>query len=173
MELKEIKTSIDFSSGLMLCIGEQGNSYLPFMAMENDILKLNESEENVLIPVMLQGNYLCIPYGNKLIKKDLLKDVTEEKTVSIEIVQSINSSIEKQAISNYEKISSNEELNTFLKHMLCIGENDIGKELINRALSKIGSEISIKKDNQKIIVSDNYDCLHSLSEVLWMLSFSK
>ncbi len=170
-EINDYATEEDVIKSLELSIGENGGSYIAIKLSKDTISDLIGEPIREDMPIMISGNCVNVVYGTEITKKDLLTGEYSKKQSSYATVDAINQSIYEVGQRNLDKIRSNKNLFDVLNKILYI-TNDDNIEWINQELKRVNSRLSIvdTEDGNKSVL-DGCDVVHSLQEVLWVLSF--
>ena len=170
-ELNDCNKGEDVIKSLELSIGENGGSYIAIRLSAGVISDLVGEQITEDMPVMISGNCINVAFFKEIIRVDLLKGDVSRKQSTNATVDTINQSINEIGQRNIDRIHSNENLKEILDKILYI-KRDSNIAWINAELKHVNSRLSIvdTEDGSKSVL-DGCEVVHSLQEVLWVLSF--
>lgn len=159
----------DFTKGLVMAVGDNGNSYLPVMIDGS----MADPAISGKIPAMISGNTLSVAASGMLIKKNIFTgEETRKEGLPDAVIVSINSSIEKGCLANENKLTAMPKLSIYLEALLTLANDESMINEINSALNDISADLKIiKNESGAYIVTDSLSMSHSMQEIFWKLSF--
>lgn len=160
---------VDVSKYLELSIGENGSSYVAIRLNTPALEELVGISATDDLPVMISGNCLNIACRDKIIKKNLFTGAQTSKDSSEEMIHAINHSIDEVSKINMDKLDVYPDLSEVLDMILRLSDENIAS--LNEKLADRQSTLKIETDDSGAkCVLDKFGVVHSLQEVLWVLS---
>ena len=153
-------------SPLRITIGEKGNSFIA-LNMPVEMLQMIGIHvgEDETYPIMLLGNYIDCAIEDHIIKYNLLTKEMTRKTVDENVVALLNSSVSRIAKWNDSYRTESSDFDVLMNAVL---SGDY--EVLNDRLRMLDSFLKFVEEDGCIKVKDETGEIHSMQEVLWMIS---
>ena len=153
-------------SPLRITIGEKGNSFIA-LNMPVEMLQMIGIHvgEDETYPIMLLGNYIDCAIEDHIIKYNLLTKEMTRKTVDENVVVLLNSSVSRIAKWNDSYRTESSDFTMFMNAVL-----SANYEVLNDRLRRMDSFLKFVEEDGCIKVKDETGEIHSMQEVLWMIS---
>ena len=153
-------------SPLRITIGEKGNSFIalnmPIEMLEMIGIHVGEADT---YPIMLLGNYIDCAIEDHIIKYNLLTKEMTRKTVDENVVVLLNSSVSRIAKWNDSYRTESSDFTMLMNAVL-----SANYEVLNDRLRMMDSFLKFVEEDGCIKVKDETGEIHSMQEVLWMIS---
>lgn len=161
--VEEVATKV---SPLRITIGEKGNSFIA-LNMPVEMLQMIGIcvEEETTYPIMLLGNYIDCAIEDHIIKYNFLTKEMTRKTVDENVVALLNSSVSRIAKLNDSYRMAGPEF-TMIMNAALTGDF----EVLNERLAAMRSFLKFVEEDGSAKVKDDAGEIHSMQEVLWMIS---
>ena len=154
------------ASPLRITIGEKGNSFIalnmPIEMLEMIGIHVGEADT---YPIMLLGNYIDCAIEDHIIKYNLLTKEMTRKTVDENVVVLLNSSVSRIAKWNDSYRTESSDFAMLMNAVL-----SANYEVLNDRLRMMDSFLKFVEEDGCIKVKDETGEIHSMQEVLWMIS---
>ena len=153
-------------SPLRITIGEKGNSFIA-LNMPVEMLQMIGIHvgEDETYPIMLLGNYIDCAIEDHIIKYNLLTKEMTRKTVDENVVVLLNSSVSRIAKWNDSYRTESSDFTMLMNAVL-----SANYEVLNDRLRMMDSFLKFVEEDGCIKVKDETGEIHSMQEVLWMIS---
>ena len=153
-------------SPLRITIGEKGNSFIA-LNMPVEMLQMIGIHvgEDETYPIMLLGYYIDCAIEDHIIKYNLLTKEMTRKTVDENVVVLLNSSVSRIAKWNDSYRTESSDFTMLMNAVL-----SANYEVLNDRLRMMDSFLKFVEEDGCIKVKDETGEIHSMQEVLWMIS---